>query len=309
MLPVSLRAFMRENEPLAERSTFKIGGAARFYAAPPGRNFVNDAILCRNYAREKDVPFFVLGGASNLCISDGGIRGVVLDSASLSLISVKESGGTTAAVNAQAGALNDAVAIFAQEHGLKGLEFLRGLPGSAGGAVFMNARCFEKSISDVLISVEYINEKDEICVIRRDCAGWGYKKSPFQGREAIILSASFAAEKAVNEKERLEIKALCDAYYAARKEKGHFRHPSAGSVFKNNRAFGKSSGAIVEELNMRGKRAGGALIAPWHGNFIINAGGASCRDVMTLVDAVKDEALKRLGFALEEEIIFAGEER
>jgi UDP-N-acetylmuramate dehydrogenase len=200
----------------------------------------------------------------------------------------------------------DAAAESAAARGLGGLEFLAGMPGSIGGAVWMNARAYEREIADALSYVEVLDfSAAEVCrlVIPAVKAEFGYKKSPFQKRDQFILSAGFSLH-ARNEREiRLEM----EEHRRDREAKGHYRYPSAGSAFKNNRDFGKATGKIIDELGLKGQRIGGAQIAPYHGNIIINTGGASAADIRALMEQTAAKVREAAGFDLEPEILFAGD--
>jgi UDP-N-acetylmuramate dehydrogenase len=200
----------------------------------------------------------------------------------------------------------DSAAGIAAEAGLSGLEFLAGMPGSIGGAVWMNARCYGQEIADALCETEIIDFSDtkpEPQRLPAHKSEFGYKFSPFQNRDVLILSAAFQLTPDSEEKIRAEM----DAHRADRTAKGHYRSPSAGSVFKNNTKFGKPSGQIIDELGLCGLRKGGAQVAPWHGNMIINTGGASASDIRALIDEVAAQVKAGTGFVLEPEVLFVGE--
>jgi UDP-N-acetylmuramate dehydrogenase len=197
----------------------------------------------------------------------------------------------------------DALVGAAAEQGWAGPEFLAGMPGTVGGAVWMNARCMEKSISGMLIETEIIDETCKQEIVPYKDGDFSYKKSPFQGREVLILSAKFR----VYGRETEEIRREAESLRRDREAKGHFRAPSAGSAFKNNRAFGKPTGKIIDELGLRGFSVGGAAVAPWHGNFIINTGNAAAEDIRALVDTVTEKVRAAHGFTLEPEILFVGD--
>jgi UDP-N-acetylmuramate dehydrogenase len=292
----------RFGEPLAFRTTFKVGGPADLWIRPDAARFPECAGALLALAREEGIPVFVLGGGANLVVSDLGVRGIALDTGAWTGWEFRERGGD-AALTVRAGTALDALVDAAAERGKGGLEFLAGMPGTLGGAVWMNARCVEKSISDTLTGTEIIDESGGRLTVPRKDGDFSYKKSPFQNREALILSAEFR----VYEREAREIRREAEALRAARKENGHYRAPSAGSAFKNNRAFGKPTGRIIDELGLRGFSIGGAAVAPWHGNFIINTGNASARDIRALVDAVTEKVRAALGFVLEPEILFVGD--
>jgi UDP-N-acetylmuramate dehydrogenase len=188
--------------------------------------------------------------------------------------------------------------------GLSGLEFLAGMPGTLGGALWMNARCYEKSLSDVLLETDVLDmEAGEIRRIGRAPGDFGYKKSPFQGRRFLILGALLALAAGESGKIRREM----EERRRDRELKGHYRYPSAGSVFKNNRAFGKPAGQIIDELGLRGLRAGDAQVAPWHGNIIINLGKARAEDIRSLAEQIAFKVRAGRGIELEREILFVGD--
>jgi len=170
----------------------------------------------------------------------------------------------------------------------------------------MNARCYGHEIADVLIETEVIDFSESPPKILRlpvNRSEFGYKRSPFQGRDVFILSAAFQLSPDNTE----QILARMDANRRDREEKGHYRFPSAGSVFKNNPDFGKPVGKIIDELGLRGLQTGGARIADWHGNFIINTEGASSKDIRTLTEEAAARVKQATGFVLEPEILFVGD--
>jgi UDP-N-acetylmuramate dehydrogenase len=284
------------DEPMAPHSSFRIGGPADLYVLPASAG--EAAEILRICAREA-VPAFVLGGGTNILVSDRGIRGVVVDLSRLAGIRVEGS-----LLTAQAGTLVSDAAEEAGEHGLAGLEFAYSLPGSVGGAVWMNARCYGGEISDVLERVDYLaGASFEARGYEKRNEDWGYKKSPFQDREKVVLSASFRLRAG----ERAELRRKMQSYREDRERKGHFLHPCAGSIFKNNRAFGAPTGQLIDSLGLKGTRIGEAQIAPYHGNIFINEGGARAADMRSLIQKVEEEVRTRLGFELEREVILVGE--
>jgi UDP-N-acetylmuramate dehydrogenase len=292
---IKIAGLLTADEPLSGHTSFRIGGPADLYAAPRSRA---ELIELYGLCLREEVPFFILGGGSNILVSDRGIRGLAID---LSLVRGIERAEDS--VSALCGTPMSDVSQFALAQGLSGLEFCFSLPGSVGGAVWMNARCYERSISDVLASAEHLSE--DLAVARRPMASgeWGYKLSPFQRLNGVILTACFR----LTEGEPAEMEEKMKRFRADREKKGHFLHPCAGSIFKNNHAFGAPTGKLIDSLGLKGLRAGGAEIAPYHGNIIINLGGATARDVLTLIETAESEALARLGLRLEREIVLAGE--
>jgi UDP-N-acetylmuramate dehydrogenase len=292
---IKIAGALRCDEPMAAHTSFRIGGPADLYAAPASPAEAETVLgLC---ARES-VPCFFLGGGTNLLVSDRGIRGVVLDLTRLCGVAAD---GTV--VTAQGGTPVSDLSDYALSLGLAGLEFAHALPGSAGGAVWMNARCYDAEIADVLAWVDYLD--DGLCARRCqvDRADWGYKRSPFQRGRAVILRAAFRLSP--GDPRRME--ELMRDHRQDREKKGHFLFPCAGSVFKNNRAFGAPTGKLIDSLGLKGRRIGGAQVAPFHGNIIVNTGGATARDVRALIELVEGEVQRSLGFSLEREVILAGD--
>lgn len=325
-------------EPLSAHTTFKIGGKAEVFLSPTNIHSLFSAVTL---AMAHELPYFVLGGGSNVVFADDGFTGVVISTKKLSGVSLAQSDF----VRCGAGASMSEFVSFCTENALSGAEEFAGLPGSVGGAVYMNARCFDKSVSDLLYSIEYLDlekmavasatgasQRNVFCqtpqaietmIFSDTKEKWGYKKTPFQNTSRIIIAATFrlhctapateknhtlAASAEPNEYSK-KIAAQCAHFVAERKKRGHFDSPSAGSVFKNNHAFGAPSGKLIDEAGLRGTQIGGAQIAPWHGNFIINTGGATAADVRALVDWAIEKVRERTGFTMETEIIFVDDGR
>jgi UDP-N-acetylmuramate dehydrogenase len=201
-----------------------------------------------------------------------------------------------------AGTSVDEAVEIAAARGLSGLEFLAGMPGSVGGALWMNARCYEQEMADVVAEAEIL-EDGEVLRLRQHKEDFSYKVSPFQERDCLILTILVLFRR---QKEAC-IRELMEAHRRDREEKGHYRFPSAGSAFKNNRDFGKPTGKIIDELGLKGLAVGDAQVAPWHGNFIINRGKASAADIKNLVDELVLRVEGELGITPEPEILFAGD--
>ena len=282
-----------QNESLKDKTTFKIGGDASFFAKPEDSKSL---IALLSWAKENDLPLFILGGGSNLVVSDDGIDKLVISTEAFDFCDLQDD-----LLTCGSGCTFEKITEFFIKNEISGLENFAGLPGTTGGATFMNARCYEVSISDVISSVKYIDLSDFTeKTYSVDLSEWDYKKSPFQSGDKIITQVNFNVKKG-NTKE-IEEKSL--SFIKDRENKGHFKFPSAGSVFKNNRNFGKPSGKIIDEVGLRGFSVGQAQVAPWHGNFIINNGNATASDVRNLVEIIQEKVLKETGFMLECEIIF-----
>lgn len=289
----NFRGIFLENESLKDKTTFKIGGNATFFAQPKDEKSL---LYLLKVAKENSVPVFILGGGSNLVISDDGIDALVISTLDLNFCKLKSD-----TLSCGAGCTIKSITEFCINNSISGLENFAGLPGSCGGAVFMNARCYDISVSDVLKSVRYIDFSDlTLKEYIFDSKDWDYKKSPFQSGDKFIVKVNFKVHKG----RKNDIFDKAESYITDRELKGHFKYPSAGSVFKNNRSFGKPSGKIIDEVGLRGFSVGDAQVAPWHGNFIINTGSATAMDVKKLVEHIQKNVQEKTGFLLECEIIF-----
>ncbi|MDR0707482.1 MAG: UDP-N-acetylmuramate dehydrogenase [Treponema sp.] len=317
-MPANASMTARLHEPLAKHTTFNVGGAAALWARPNQKDGADLIAAIFQRARLQGVPVRVLGRGANVVFSDDGFPGVVLDTGGWSGVETfdQESGRIVFRAGMR---IDRAVETLAKHSfgvpdeeascdvmsvlldlGYGGLEFLAGMPGTIGGAVYMNARCYEQSTADRLVSAAIIDERLRSVTVPFRAAEWGYKKSPFQNRNTLITAAEFSLYK----KEKGALLADMEAHRADRARKGHYRFPSAGSVFKNNHAFGMPTGKIIDELGLRGLSHGGAMVAPFHGNIIVNAGGATAADIRFLVDDIAQRVRKSMGFELETEIVF-----
>jgi len=286
---------------MSEHTTFNVGGPADCRICPQTENFPAFTSALIQRAKDEGIPVFILGGGANIVVSDKGIRGIVLDTCAWKGASVIDG-----AVSFNSGTSMDEAAEFAAARALGGLEFLAGMPGTIGGAVYMNARCYGSEIADVLAwtqIVDFSAGAPEEKRVPADKTAFGYKQSPFQGKDNFILSAVFTLKPADSN----EIKSKMEKNRQDRQEKGHYRFPCAGSAFKNNHEFGKPTGQIIDELGLKGFQKGGAQIAPFHGNIIINTGGATAEDIRALMDEVTAKVKEKTGFTLEPEILFVGE--
>jgi UDP-N-acetylmuramate dehydrogenase len=289
-------------EPMSGHTTLRAGGKADAWIRPEKEVFPEYAARLLRAAREEGIPVFILGAGANILVSDRGIRGITLDTGAFRGIG-RRGAGEPFSVSVLAGTPVDSLSSRLAERGLSGLEFLAGMPGSVGGAVWMNARCYERSVSDALLETVILDGDFERRKVPFRAEDFSYKKSPFQGSGCLILSARFAARL----REPRDIRGENASRRLDRAAKGHYRFPSAGSAFKNNRDFGDPTGKIIDGLGLRGLGAGGARVAPWHGNLIINTGNATAADIKRLIDEVARRVKKERGFDLESEIIFAGD--
>ena len=193
------------------------------------------------------------------------------------------------------------------ELGLSGMEFAAGLPGSVGGAVYMNARCYDREMADVLDSVFYLDHADHQCkhmgIVRED---WAYKRTPFMPGGSLAGAVVIGARFRLLPGDKVLMATRMAELEADRKAKGHFDYPCAGSLFKNDRRFGRPTGQILDELGFRGRRIGDAMVSQKHANIFVNTGRASAVDMMALIEAAQAAARKAFGFELEPEVVSLG---
>ncbi|MGI5085717.1 UDP-N-acetylmuramate dehydrogenase [Treponema putidum] len=300
------------DKTLKPLTAYKIGGNAEAFFCPKNEEHLKEALI---FLLKNKIPVSLIGGGANILVSDKGFRGVLISLKNLNKIEIIGESENKIFVKAGAGVLTDNLTKWAVKNSLSGLECFGGLPGNVGGAVFMNARCYDVSISDRLKSVKYIladDGKTEFAEYKYNPSDWGYKVSPFQqnpisteirNNRKIVISAVFTLTYGIKE----EIAAKTEEKIQDRISKGHFKAPSAGSTFKNNRTFGQPSGKLIEDAGLKGLCEGGAQVAPWHGNFIINKKDASASDVKILIEKVQKNVKDKTGFLLEPEVIFAGD--
>ncbi|MEI6388460.1 MAG: UDP-N-acetylmuramate dehydrogenase [Spirochaetota bacterium] len=305
---INIEASIALDEPLSSHTSFRIGGPADAFVAPPGEAELLGLVA---EARAEGIPLFFLGGGANLLVGDGGIRGIVVELRHLASARIEAAASRPMEEGfqlvAEAGARLSGLCEFALAQGLSGLENFYAMPGSLGGSLFMNARCYEIEMADIIESVTILDPRGEIrnLTVRRE--DWSYKRSPFQSGESEAGALILGARLRLREASRADIGATMRMRFADREAKGHFRLPSAGSVFKNDRSLGKPSGAILDALGMRGTRIGDALVSPWHANIFVNAGRATARDMLCLIDLAKSRVFKELGVELEPEVRLVGE--
>lgn len=286
---------LRRDEPMARRTTLRVGGPADLFLEAGSEA---DLVSALDLARHHGVPVFLLGRGSNLLVRDGGIRGLVvsLQTAGFSAIAVE--GGR---IRAGAGASLRELANEARRAGLAGLEFLEGIPGSVGGALRMNAGAMGGWTFDVVETLRYLDLDGAVREVPGGDAGAGYRECPLL-RQRVALGAVFHGSPAVPAEIGERMRAA-----AARRWSTQPRQPSSGCTFKNpSREL--PAGRLVDELGLKGTRVGDAMVSPVHGNFFVNCGQATARDVLELIEVVRRRALEARGVALETEVEIVGED-
>lgn len=283
------------DEPMKKHTSFKVGGPADILVTPNTLESLNKIVqICRRQL----VPFFIMGNGTNLIVRDKGIRGVVIKIFdSFNKWEVKGD-----VITAEAGILLSKLANVALEHGLMGLEFASGIPGTLGGAVAMNAGAYDGEMKDVVVRTQYIDENGIIKTVEGARHQFGYRDSFIQREGGIVLNTQLKLKKGSKD----EIRAKMNELNRRRKEKQPLEMPSAGSVFR--RPEGHYTGKLVEDCGMRGYRVGGAQVSEKHCGFIVNAGDASAQDIERLIGAVQDNVKNKFGVDLNTEVKILGEE-
>ncbi len=291
---VSPATVIRRDEPLAKRTTMRVGGPADVFVEP-----ASDADLAAvvKFCGEQRQEFFVLGRGSNLLVRDGGFRGVVISLATAHFSRVTVDGER---LRCGAGAKLKEVAAAAKRASLGGLEFLEGIPGSVGGALRMNAGAMGGATFDFVESVRVMDGSGLICELARCEIEFQYRACPLF-KTHIALGAVFKGVPAP----RTEIEAKLNEFNRKRWD-CQPAMPSAGCTFKNPEAI--PAGKLVEELGLKGARVGGALVSAEHGNFIVNDGKATAGEVLKLIEIIRQHAKAERGIDLHTEVEIIGEE-
>lgn len=280
---------IKEDESLSKYTTFKIGGSARVLIEAKSDEEVLKLVRLFDEMKE---DYLIIGNGSNLLITDAGIERpvIVLDKNFAHIERIDE-----VTLYAEAGASLKSLANKALELGLGGLEAISGIPGTVGGAVYMNAGAYGSEIKDVVTKIRYIKD-DSIAELDASEANFAHRRSIFQDKGYIILGAYFKLEK----KDKKDIEKEQRDYTQRRKDKQPLEYPSAGSVFK--RPEGYYASKLIEDAGLKGLSVGGAMVSKKHSGFIINTGSASFDDVVTLIEKVKAIVLEKFAVSLEEEI-------
>ena len=285
------------NEPMRKHTTFRVGGPADIYVKPA----IEEIPALIALARRENIPYTIIGNGSNLLVKDGGIRGMVVElGVDAGMIHMKD--GSTHMITAEAGVRLGNLAQKAAEHSLRGLEFAAGIPGTVGGAVFMNAGAYGGEIKDVLHSVTVLEENGAVTTVPAKDLELSYRHSAVEENNYIILSASFLLE----EGDETEIRATMSDYSRRRLEKQPLEFPSAGSTFK--RPEGMFAGKLIQDAGLRGFRVGDAQVSEKHCGFVINRGNATAKDLLELIAQVQTRVQEQFGVHLETEVRILGED-
>lgn len=279
---------VRENELLSGYTTFRIGGPARLMLFPETEEMFVSVL---KYLKSENVTPFIIGNGSNLLVSDDGLSGVTVCTEKLDFCEVR---GTE--IECGAGLLLTKLCMTAQQEALSGLEFAYGIPGTVGGAVFMNAGAYGGEVKDVILSCRLSDSDGNVFTATNGELGFSYRNSAVQKNNLIVLSAVFSLKCGDSEKIKQEMSETLNK----RKSKQPLNFPNAGSAFK--RPEGHFAGALIEQCGLKGVRVGDAEVSEKHAGFVVNRGEATAKDVLALLELVREKVLSETGVELESEI-------
>ena len=297
-----------ENEPMSKHTSFKVGGAARYFAKAES---LDDLKKSLDLAREKGLPFFILGNGTNLLVSDKGFDGIIITLAG-EFSEIQDLGNGT--FKAGAATPLGRFARHVLKQGFAGIHKLAGIPGTLGGALYMNAGAYGQEIGNCCTAVTVLESNESIREYAASECAFGYRQSIFQKNKAIILSTTFQLPAASAEgKTVADLEAELAECMAKRKASQPLNMPNAGSTFKRldkgaaDTPAQIAPGYYIEQAGLKGYRIGGAEVSTLHANFIVNAGGATASDIKTLSEYVQKEVTEKFGIELKREIILLGD--
>ncbi len=280
---------------LSKLSSFKIGGKAEFFCMPKS---ISDIFNALKYASTNNLKITIIGGSTNILFSDNGLIGLVISTTKLNRCQIS---GNIVTVEAGITIKNLNEKII--KHSLKGLEFTGGLPGTIGGAVFMNARAYGNEMRNVVRAVSAIKRNGDIINLQKDELNFSYKNSYFKKNPDLFIYSIILELEKGNPK---EIKINYNKNIFDRVSKEQFNYPSAGCIFKNNYEKGIIAGKIIDELGLKGTRIGDAEVFEKHANFIINKDKAKAEDVKKLIELIEKKVYMDKKIMLEREVILLG---
>ena len=294
-LRARLRGVVERDLVLASHTHYGAGGPADLALFPEdGR----ETALALELLRERECPVTILGGGTNVLVSDRGVRGAVVLTSALTSLAVASD-----RVRAGAGVQSHAVAEAARGAELTGAEFLTCLPGTIGGACYMNARAYEGEVSEILTRATTITPAGETREATLTPEEFSYKRSPLQGTGEVIVEVTLALAPG----DGRQIQQRMDQIEASRRQRHELDFPSCGCVFKNDHSIGVSSGVLIDRCGLKGYRQGDVQISPYHGNFVFNTGQASAAQVRSVMDHARAMVQAATGHTLEFEVQFLGD--
>ena len=292
----SLELPVRAQEPMSRHTTFQIGGPAEYFVEPRTAGEMRRIMA---FCTGGGLPFLPVGRGSNLLVSDAGIRGVVASCAGLRQIRFADAGDGTVRFFAGAGLPLREACVAVRERSLTGLEFAYGIPGSVGGAVYMNAGAYGGEMKDVVAAASFVGPETAGTLAGAQL-DFGYRHSAFTAGGRTVTEAEFR----LHQGDREAIAGRMEELMGRRESKQPLELPSAGSVFR--RPPGRYAGTLIEGCGLKGLRVGGAQVSLKHAGFIVNTGGATCADVRALVEKIRREVFRQTGVELQPEIKMVG---
>ena len=296
IFPSLFEGELRFMEPLRNHTSLRIGGPADIFAVPQDLLSLKDI---HRALRRNQIPFFPLGGGTNILVRDGGIAGAVITVRSFKKIEALSEDNTYVNFFVEAGTSLQRLVNFARAHGYSGLEGLAGIPGTIAGAICGNSGAFGYEMKDVLVSVEMLDAEGRIRRVEAEGIDFGYRSSSILADELIL-----GAEIKLKKDEKEEVSNKVENFLKMKRERQPIWEPSAGCVFKN--PSGLSAGKLIDEAGCKGMRIGDAEVSSIHANFFINKGKANASDFIRLIEEVAGRVQERLGIALEPEIKIIG---
>jgi len=285
---------VKQDEMLKNHTHIKVGGKADVFVQPTTYTEIQQVV---QYANKHNIPITFLGNGSNVIIKDGGIRGITLSLTHITDVTVNEQ-----TIVAQSGAAIIDISRIALKHSLTGLEFACGIPGSVGGALYMNAGAYGGEVAYVLTKAVVMTKEGELITLSKDDFDFGYRKSIFANNHYIILEATFELENGVYE----EIKEKMDDLTYKRESKQPLEYPSCGSVFK--RPPNNFAGKLIQDSELQGTRIGGVEVSTKHAGFMVNVDNGTAQDYIDLIHFVQKTVKEKCGVTLEREVRIIGED-
>ncbi len=279
------------NEPMKKHTSFKIGGNADLFVSVKTEEELKQIL---NYAKQKQIPVTIIGNGSNLLVSDDGVRGIVIK-IDIQYFNVQNKEDEVEVIVGSGNKMMS-LALQLKNQEISGFEQLSGIPGTIGGAVYMNAGAYGKEMKDIVISTKCMNMDGKVFELSNKEQQFEYRSSIFSKNKYIILETKFKLQRGKKE----DIEEQMNEYLNQRKAKQPLEYPSAGSTFK--RQEGIITAKLIDECGLKGYKIGGAMVSEKHAGFIVNTGNATAKDVLELIKYVKDKVFEKFNVRIEEEI-------
>ena len=279
-------------EPMSKHTSFKTGGLAEIYITGKTIEQIQEVL---KYSKKNDIKLYIIGNGSNLLVSDEGIKGIALKIAVDNIETLESDFGII--VKAGAGVKTRALAQLLKKDGITGFEELAGIPGTIGGANYMNAGAYGKELKDIIVETKAINkETGEIQIFKNEEQELKYRSSIFKNKKYIIIETMLNLQRGKTE----EIERKMNDFLNQRKEKQPLEYPSAGSTFKRGDGF--ITAKLIDECGLKGYSIGGAQISEKHAGFIINKNNATSKDILDLIEYTKKKVFEKFKIQIEEEV-------